>query len=323
MEKCAICLEDVDPIDQEKDNWCPVNCPYNHKFHSACLPEWCKAFAKKRLPGKCTCPLCRGYITAMTCGGKKILLQDALALENELVEAAETGDLVRVNQIIPDTNVNAANAALIWAARRGHTEVVLALLGAGANVNTVDEDKITALIWASVRDHRPVVQALLRVPKINVNAADIDKNTALMLAAENDNLDVVLALLGFGGINVNAANEDKETALILAARNGWEKVVRALLSSGADANAADNAKETALILAARNGHSEVVVDLLKVWGINVDAENDYGETALIVAEQNGHRDVANAIRAAADAAAAAAAMLQLQDAFFGIRKIHQ
>ena len=39
--------------------------------------------------------------------------------------------------------------AMIWAAKRGHTEIAKLLIAAGASLNIQDEKQKTALIWAA------------------------------------------------------------------------------------------------------------------------------------------------------------------------------
>ena len=52
------------------------------------------------------------------------------------------------------------DTALIITASKGHTEIVMALVGAGANLDVQDEDGDTALILAASKGHTEIVKAL-------------------------------------------------------------------------------------------------------------------------------------------------------------------
>ena len=54
-------------------------------------------------------------------------------------------------------------SCLTWAAGRGHTDIVHALLSHGAKVNTSDKYGTTPLIWASRKGHQDIVRKLLEV----------------------------------------------------------------------------------------------------------------------------------------------------------------
>jgi hypothetical protein len=87
-----------------------------------------------------------------------------------LIEAAAEGDLDAVKQHIAagtdlnqkDPNPNAGKASSLGiAAAFGHTEVAIALIEGGANMNQRDKDGSTPLISAAFLCHTEIVQALL------------------------------------------------------------------------------------------------------------------------------------------------------------------
>jgi len=53
------------------------------------------------------------------------------------------------------------STSLIWAAMRGHTEVVRCLIDGGANVNIARSDNATAIVLAAQEGHEAIVRALL------------------------------------------------------------------------------------------------------------------------------------------------------------------
>eukprot|EP01047_Picozoa_sp_COSAG01_P022008 COSAG01_NODE_1294_length_10874_cov_23.128062_6_plen_136_part_00 len=87
-----------------------------------------------------------------------------------LRDAAAEGDLATVTSLLATAAGRAAIdvpdedgwTALIWAAVNGHTPVVEALLGAGADATVEDKYGNTALRWAARNGRTPTVLALLR-----------------------------------------------------------------------------------------------------------------------------------------------------------------
>lgn len=87
----------------------------------------------------------------------------------------------------------------------GHTDVVLALIAAGADLDLKDkrdDGGITALIEASKWSHMDTIRALLAAGA-NVNAKDVGGETALYIAARDGHVEVVAELLA-AGATVNA-----------------------------------------------------------------------------------------------------------------------
>src|SRR5204863_6192372 len=79
---------------------------------------------------------------------------------------------------------------LHFAAKRGETEIVRALLKAGAEADPVDEDNETPLFLAAEEGHGEVVQALLQAPGVQPDRRNNDGVTAAQAARNH----------GYGGI---------------------------------------------------------------------------------------------------------------------------
>ncbi|CAK9034684.1 unnamed protein product [Durusdinium trenchii] len=155
-------------------------------------------------------------------------------------------------------------APILFAAKRGHLEVVRLLLEAGADQNAARQDGATALGATAFNGHLEVARVLLEAGA-DPNAARQDGTTALMVAALNGHLEVVRVLLE-AGADQNATTQDGATALMFAAHKGHLEVVRLLLEAGADPKAAAQDGTTALILAAESGQLEVQQLLLEAGG---------------------------------------------------------
>ncbi|MEV1047285.1 ankyrin repeat domain-containing protein [Streptomyces sp. NPDC049916] len=135
----------------------------------------------------------------------------------------------------------AGDLPLCGAACGGHTEVVQALLSAGARPDLREEFGFTALRWAVGLGHAPTVEALLA-----------------------------------GGADPLLPGPEGEPMLVLAARRGSARTVRALLAHGAgaipgQADVVARALAEALRLAALDPERELLVRLEEAYGPGLDA----------------------------------------------------
>ncbi|MBT4803776.1 MAG: hypothetical protein HON78_02090 [Legionellales bacterium] len=111
---------------------------------------------------------------------------------------------------------------LHFAAKYGRTEIALALIEKGADVNAADQDGYTPLNWAAARGHTEIALAL------------IEK-----------------------GADVNATNKYGETPIHQATRYSYTEILIALIAAGADDNVADQFGLAPLHSAVENGLTEI------------------------------------------------------------------
>lgn len=261
------------------------------------------------------------------------LLVDAVDKRNLSVVARMLAVLARKNasgSIIPKCSHveepdRKGRSLLTIACIKGHNEIALMLLCAGASVNRQDSVGKTPLMHA-VAAKKPQTAALLLKAgaswdTLNKNGAsaltlaidwpdlavlqaliqgrvDIWKATAwgeplIIYAAKNQKTIIVAELLKR---KADIADENGSKALARLAREGDQKSVRILLKAGADPHhkAADG--HTAFTLAAANGYGEVLSALFKhcptlEWKKALQAETDnHGRTALMLATLNKKED---------------------------------
>ncbi|MET1113895.1 MAG: ankyrin repeat domain-containing protein [Comamonas sp.] len=209
---------------------------------------------------------------------------DGTALVPALMAAAVNGHLNVVAVLARTAGVD-IDANLRFAAANGMANAVVALLGAGADPNALDNDSgYTALSAAALSGHIAVVNLLVRA------GADID--TDFLRAAESGSVEMTIALVK-AGANPNATNAAGFTAFMLAAKNGHVAVVTALKHAGVDI-------DVYLFFAAEQGAAPMVAFLARAGG-DVNVADADGVTALMRAARNGDIDVVNAlVQAGAD-----------------------
>ena len=160
-----------------------------------------------------------------------------------LMQAATVGDAELVNLLIRwGTNVNYRRA------RDGQTILMVAAIH-GFSVQCGNDP----LVY-SYPGNTEIVQALLNAGA-HLDDQDDSGNTALMLAAENGRSGSVELLLN-SGASANLRNKERSTALISAVSNGRgsniKEIVAALIANGAELNARGDQGKTALSYAAGN-----------------------------------------------------------------------
>jgi len=196
--------------------------------------------------------------------------------------------------------------ALMFAVRRGQTEIVKLLLAAGAQVDAKHRLGDSALIMSarrSIPEMNPPKGQPLPTPASDVmslllgSGADANFSgqwgqTALMEA----NTAAKVKLLLTHSARVNVRDEMGMTALVHAVNRGDVEVVDALLQAGADASIADEGGTTALMYALQSGQRvEAARLLLKGKIADVNAQNKNGETALMRAVDLGEIEVVESL----------------------------
>ncbi|XP_056129280.1 ankyrin repeat and SAM domain-containing protein 1A-like [Lampris incognitus] len=242
--------------------------------------------------------------------------------EQELLEAARTGNLVAVEKLLSGKRQSAgAGGGSSGTGGSGnssghgassHPLSSLLSIWRGPNVNCVDSTGYTPLHHAALNGHSEVVEALLRNEALT-NIADNKGCYPLHLAAWKGDQCIVRLLIHQGPSHpklneqssvdhkefkrcgpfdpyINAKNNDNETPLHCAAQYGHSEVVRLLLEELTDPTMRNNKFETPLDLAALYGRLEVVKLLLSAHP-NLLSCNTKKHTPLHLASRNGHLSV--------------------------------
>ena len=214
--------------------------------------------------------LCRSPIPRRVAITLVVLAWGSLAFCGEIHDAAGDGDVARVKVLVkanPDSVFSKdsyGGTPLLWAAMKGHKDVVEFLLANKAEVDAKANDDTTALETAAVFGHKDVV-GLLLTNKANVNAKNNLGTTPLHAAADKGYVDIAKLLLT-NKADVNARDNMGLTPLHYAAGYGHKDVVELLLANKADFNAQDKQGATPLRLAVFKGQNEVAEFLRKYTG---------------------------------------------------------
>ena len=190
------------------------------------------------------------------------------------------------------------NTCVHFACQGGFPEILELLLGAGAELTVVNDQKATPLISAARSGSAGCLRLLLKEEyRLDVDAEAIFGWTACMHAANAGHAAALETLLLAGGSKsttkerLRSVNEDGATLLHLAAKSGSGPTVRLLLRMGADHRWTDGADNTALHVAAERGQVDSVDALLNA-GADVDTRCKGGYTALHVAAGSGRAECA-------------------------------
>jgi len=218
---------------------------------------------------------------------------------------ANRGDVEGVKQLLnngadpntpPNRNDNGMTA-LMFAAWKGHSEIVRLLVRAGANVNAVSNTGATALVYAANAGSEESVKILLD----NGARTDIkmpDGTTALFYGIKSRNPKVTkLIAARSSAATINARQTGGDTALIRAIKLDNLNVIDAILNGNPALEEKDNYGQTALMTASRKGNTRAVVRLLRK-GTNPNTRDNRGITALTKAHVGNHRAVKQVLRRA-------------------------
>jgi len=214
-------------------------------------------------------------------------------VSDELFAAVEVGAADRVRELVTgDPSIASARgadgvSAVRTARYRGQTEIVEALLAAGADLDVFDAatlgrtDRLDAIL-----DTRPDLG----------NAVAADGFTPLQLAAFFGQ-PAAAHLLVSRGASVAPVSQNAMAvhALNAAAAGDHADIVALLLDAGADPDARQHGGFTPLMSAAANGNEAAVAALLD-HGADRAARGDDGKDAAALADERGHPVLAERLR---------------------------
>ncbi|KAH3851293.1 hypothetical protein DPMN_093773, partial [Dreissena polymorpha] len=178
---------------------------------------------------------------------------------------------------------DAGREPLLWAACSGNAASCALLLKAGADVNTRDNDQLTALHCAASRGNDQCIE-VLRKSGADVNLMDGNKCTPLFYAITLGNLKCTTALIA-AKADVNHVDDRGRNPVHCAAIKGCIETIRLLEKEGANLWHQNKKGDYPVHEAALKGHIDVVKQLLRQKNDKeaVNVTNNMGKTLLHIA----------------------------------------
>ena len=196
-------------------------------------------------------------------------------------------DMLTSGYVNIDSMDNDGVTALMFASEKGHVNSIELLISKGSDVNIKNfYDDRTALIFASEKGHVNAMKLLISKGS-DINAKSCSGWTALIYASQNGHVDAIELLISKGSDVHLKDYYEGLTALMWASMNGHVDAIELLISKGSDVNIKNNKGWTALMWASMNDHV-FAMKLLISKGSDVNIKNDKGQTALMFASENGH-----------------------------------
>jgi ankyrin repeat protein len=193
-------------------------------------------------------------------------------------------------QMPPTAPERAAYTGLFAAADQGNAAEVTRLAVTGASVNARDGHGRTPLHVATYAGRHDAMRALVRAGA-DPNTLENDRYDIVTIAAVADDVPTLKVALEIGCGAKNVTSRYDGTALIAAAHLGHDGVVRELIRAGAPLDHVNNLGWTALIesIVLGNGGGRHVATLkaLVDAGANVNLADRNGTTPLALARGRG------------------------------------
>ena len=198
-------------------------------------------------------------------------IEDAVSFPgamSALHEAVSKNDGARVRRIIKDGAFlegwgKKGQGALLFAAREGHTEAVIALTEGGAPIDAVSYPQgATPLAAALSKRHWNTAAALIaRGASLNVASIHHRWIENAMCGTSHSGDAASLQVFLDAGINVDIAPSNGVTPLMCAAKGNQSQTVALLIKAGADVNARASHNRSALRHATSGRYAEVITIL--------------------------------------------------------------
>ena len=150
--------------------------------------------------------------------------------DTAVIAAARAGKWNTVKELV--AKGADSNNPLLRFALRGFTDIVIGLIGSGANIEHTHSGGWTALIRAAPGGHTATVTALIQ-QGANTEHKTIYGYTAIMRAAWAGHTATVTALLT-AGAGIHHRDRDNRTALSLARERNYAQIVSILEQKEAD-----------------------------------------------------------------------------------------
>ncbi len=194
----------------------------------------------------------------------------------------------------PDERTN-LSTTLALAAEAGRPAVIRALIDGGADIHDVQAIRENALMKAAEKGYLDTAQTLIELG-IDVNARDRKARSALGRAIENRDAPMIALLKSAGGVEPDEAAKHLHAAVIAGDLAG----VRALIEQDVNLTVKGRIDRTALEEAVEEKHGEVVDALLEAGALRLETDEGAGNLITRAAYWRQPRIVQSLLKAGAD-----------------------
>ncbi|XP_050300061.1 ankyrin repeat domain-containing protein 35 isoform X2 [Anthonomus grandis grandis] len=220
------------------------------------------------------------HYAAQMCGGDKdselgLQVLHALLGHKDINVSVEDGD---------------RRQPLLWAASAGSAKAILALVRAGAIVESSDRDGLTALHCAASRGHTDCIDTLLTLCGASPDIIDSNGCTALHYAVTLGHADATALLLAHGA-DPNRQDRKGRSPAHCGCAKGQFETVKLIGARGANLWLRNARGDFPLHEAAGSGRRELVAWLLNMRPSQVNSRNNDGRTPLHMAALNDNVDM--------------------------------
>ncbi|XP_075166700.1 uncharacterized protein LOC142238827 [Haematobia irritans] len=179
---------------------------------------------------------------------------------------------------------------LLWAASAGSAKAILALVKAGARVESADKDGLTALHCAASRGHTECLDTLISLCGAPTDLIDSNGCTALHYAVTLGHADATSRLLDFEA-DPNRQDRKGRTPAHCGCAKGQFETVKLLKERNANLWLRNAKGDLPLHEAASSGRRELVEWLLDQRPKQVNTTSNDGRSLLHIAAYNNYTDM--------------------------------
>ncbi|XP_028895503.2 protein phosphatase 1 regulatory subunit 12B [Zeugodacus cucurbitae] len=179
---------------------------------------------------------------------------------------------------------------LLWAASAGSAKAVIALVKAGARVESADKDGLTALHCAASRGHTECIDTLISLCGAPTDLIDSNGCTALHYAVTLGHADATARLLDLDA-DPNRQDRKGRTPAHCGCAKGQFETVKLLKERGANLWLRNAKGDLPVHEASSSGRRELVEWLLEQRPKQVNTTSNDGRSLLHIAANNDYTDV--------------------------------
>ncbi|XP_048244587.1 ankyrin repeat domain-containing protein 50-like [Haliotis rufescens] len=260
-----------------------------------------------------------GDLTLGDDNGNNILHLACLGGDVDIVQYVLSQDIVDIN-----SRGQYGRTPVMFAAEKGHGEVLDILVSQGGDVSRVDGSGNSILHVACIGGSVDMVKHVLSQDIVDINGGgqygrtplmsavgkgrrdvfdllvsnggdvslvDSSSNSILHLACIGGHIDMVKYVLSLDVVDINVRGQYGRTPMMSAAWRGHRKVFDLLVPKGGDVSVVDDDGNNILHLACIGGQVEMVNYILSQDIVDTNSRGQFGRTPLMIAAEKGQRIV--------------------------------